>query len=331
MPVTHAAAVTPSAVSLLLPSLLDLLRWPLQLGYPHEHMLIGSFQHITPSWESRLQALLARHPTLATSIQEQVHATPTLHGIPLRNVTSRGGLNPTFIVHDVCIVKFFSPYNHRYGECDLATAALGIHHHHDSDMHPPPQPPSPSSSSSLSSHFSFPNLRFYDKARMKKTKKNVVHSLLLAPFEKERLIYEQYGLSSSTSLASLPPIKSTRSMDTKSSSMRMMMCKLLAAGVGPRDESTALGWRWPYIVLSYTPHCMSLSQHIRTYGGITSSSWKNLIQWLGLDWFPTFHGAPVSIYLSIHPSLSTYLHILYILYISLDPYDSYTIHDARLG
>ncbi|RHY80366.1 hypothetical protein DYB31_013049 [Aphanomyces astaci] len=54
----------------------------------------------------------------------------------------------------------------------------------------------------------------------------------------------------------------------------------------PTDDK----WTWPYVVTTFDPELASLGQAVKMHGGLTRASWSALVQWMGYDWFPMFHG-----------------------------------------
>ncbi|ETV86432.1 hypothetical protein, variant [Aphanomyces astaci] len=102
------------------------------------------------------------------------------------------------------------------------------------------------------------------------TSSTLLGRLLEAAFDMEQLVY---SLLSAAKTKPLTP-------------------KMVASGyLHPRPTDDK--WTWPYVVTTFDPELASLGQAVKTHGGLTRASWSALVQWMGCDWFPMFHGLQV--------------------------------------
>ncbi|RHY54122.1 hypothetical protein DYB38_004445 [Aphanomyces astaci] len=102
------------------------------------------------------------------------------------------------------------------------------------------------------------------------TSSTLLGRLLEAAFDMEQLVY---SLLSAAKTKPLTP-------------------KMVASGyLHPRPTDDK--WTWPYVVTTFDPELASLGQAVKMHGGLTRASWSALVQWMGYDWFPMFHGLQV--------------------------------------
>ncbi|KAF0684501.1 Aste57867_23500 [Aphanomyces stellatus] len=98
--------------------LFQLHRMPLDMGYLNERAMVETAFSDIMTWQPRIRRVLDLHPRLMESLRAYVVQTAPW-AQPLRVLTSR--VNPTFSVHDRLVIKWFSPLNRLWGECNEAT------------------------------------------------------------------------------------------------------------------------------------------------------------------------------------------------------------------
>ncbi|OQR96678.1 histone arginine demethylase [Achlya hypogyna] len=106
------------AVASSLPSLapyLQLQRLPTTRGFVNEVAMVDGFAD-TSAWAPAVQQVLRRHGLL----EEAQASAVTSAAPPLRPATA--AVNPVFVVHNHAVVKWFSPLNRQWADCDLPTA-----------------------------------------------------------------------------------------------------------------------------------------------------------------------------------------------------------------
>ncbi|ETW04696.1 hypothetical protein, variant [Aphanomyces invadans] len=220
--------------------LLSLHTMPVDEGYLNEPAMVQHAFSETTTWQPRIRSVFADTPNLVNAIEAHLTRHPWTR--PIQALTSR--VNPTFSVHDLFVVKWFSPLNRLWGECHEAHVLTLDFPKLQSSSTPGQGPQDSPNPSALS-------------------------RLLEAAFDMEQLVYTLMR-EIATSLAP----------------------SMVASGYLPDRPKNAI-WKWPYVVTTYDPAATSLAHAVKTHGGLLRSSWFGLVEWLGQDWFPMFHGLQV--------------------------------------
>ncbi|RHY27394.1 hypothetical protein DYB32_009957 [Aphanomyces invadans] len=96
--------------------LLSLHTMPVDEGYLNEPAMVQHAFSETTTWQPRIRSVFADTPNLVNAIEAHLTRHPWTR--PIQALTSR--VNPTFSVHDLFVVKWFSPLNRLWGECHEA-------------------------------------------------------------------------------------------------------------------------------------------------------------------------------------------------------------------
>ncbi|KAI9907115.1 hypothetical protein PsorP6_003342 [Peronosclerospora sorghi] len=236
-------------------------------GYLSEEMFQQSF-HILDYWKPQLKKVLRRHKMVV--LPKRTEAAETIvqkvRYPKMKTLTSR--VNPTFAVGKRLLVKFFSPYNEKWGEFDFEAYMTPNFDAMDCVM---------------PSHVS------------KRRKSNVLMS-----YELKHAMYLRYAMEECFRIerATYQMIERAATSQSSHQLLQRMVPRLFHSGhflaVDEVDDHEGDGpfWRWPYLIIEYKAHGISLDA-ITKKGGLTPTSWSQLATWISQDFLSRLHSIPL--------------------------------------